>query len=370
MTRRAFFLPFLLLALSARAEPVPGAFRGLTLSLGPGLPVCARVTFDRKIAESGGRVFVLDAASEGDEQAIRMAEAVIVRRAGLSSARRRLAATACPPWLGQGRWDGRGPALYSIAVYGTHNGLGLLYRPVTGYEQRALREGGGDRGRGERKRDLVPASQAQACVAAAEAARAYDGFATRRRLFSGLSRRKRGPRRGLLRTGARAVAGSCPPTTSRACRRSSVGPASVRGDMRRAEASAFTRAAARPNAVPRIAPRRRRGRGRRRARGDWARPRLGQASRPSPACCLAGRRRGRRARLPRRGAPPREIPAGKPSSLRTPPRGGGDRPRASIFRRLRGSASSRATVSRNGSRARSTTLLSGCAENPSVSGSA
>ena len=36
-----------LLAVIARAEPVPGAFHGLTLSLGSGRPVCAKVTFDR-----------------------------------------------------------------------------------------------------------------------------------------------------------------------------------------------------------------------------------------------------------------------------------------------------------------------------------
>ncbi|MEQ1918705.1 MAG: PEP-utilizing enzyme, partial [Elusimicrobiota bacterium] len=85
MTSRASLLWILLLALSARAQPVPGAFQGMTLSLGQGRAVCARITFDRKVAEAGGRVFVLDAASAGDEPAIRMAEAVVTRRGGLSS---------------------------------------------------------------------------------------------------------------------------------------------------------------------------------------------------------------------------------------------------------------------------------------------
>ncbi len=48
----------------------------MTLSLGPGWSVCAKVTFDRHVAEAGGRVFVVDAAGDGDEQAIRMSEAV------------------------------------------------------------------------------------------------------------------------------------------------------------------------------------------------------------------------------------------------------------------------------------------------------
>ena len=44
MKRRSFLPLFVLLALAARAEPVPGSFHGLALSLGPGRPVCARRT--------------------------------------------------------------------------------------------------------------------------------------------------------------------------------------------------------------------------------------------------------------------------------------------------------------------------------------
>ncbi|MBI4061749.1 MAG: hypothetical protein HY403_09990, partial [Elusimicrobia bacterium] len=136
---------WMLLGLPARAEPVPGVFYGLALSLGSGRPVCARVTFDRRVAEAGGRVFILDAASAGDEPAIRMSEAVIARRGGLAS---RAGATArrhgVPAVaLGRGRWDGGGPALYlDEPAYGKPLAAsGFTYRPVTGFEERVLREG-------------------------------------------------------------------------------------------------------------------------------------------------------------------------------------------------------------------------------------
>ncbi|MBI2387509.1 MAG: hypothetical protein HYV14_16085, partial [Elusimicrobia bacterium] len=179
---RGLPLPLLLLlAASARAEPLPGAFSGLSLSLGQGRPVCARATFDRKAAEAGGRVLVLDAAAEGDDAAIRMAEAVVTRRGGLSSragaAARRHGVPAVS--LGQGRWDERGPALYlDEPSYGpTQTASGYSYRPVIGSEERALREGDAvivDAASG--RVILVPPSEAEARVAAAEAARAYDGL--------------------------------------------------------------------------------------------------------------------------------------------------------------------------------------------------
>ena len=243
---------FFLLALSARAEPVPGALRGLTLSLGQGRPVCAKATFDRTAAQAGGRVLVLDASGVGDEQAIRMSEAVIVRRASLSSragaAARRHGVPAVA--LGQGRWDGRGPTLYlDEPSYGNPQmASGYSYRPVTGYEQRALREGDAvivDAAKG--RVILVPASQAQACVDAAEAARAYDGLRDAQALVQWLVTTESAGRGAALleELVPRAVAGSMSADdlsrVRRAVERSA--PASVRGDMRRAEASAFTRAA-------------------------------------------------------------------------------------------------------------------------------
>jgi hypothetical protein len=224
----------------------------MTLSLGPGLPVCARATFDRKIAESGGRVFVLDAALEGDAQAIRMAEAVIVRRAGLSSragaSARRHGVPAVA--LGQGRWDGRGPVLYlDEPSYGNpQTASGYSYRPVIGSEERSLREGDAvivDAASG--RVTLVPPSEAEARVAAAEAARAYDGLRDAVALEVWLAQTE-GAGRGaalLSELVPRAVAGSMSADDLSRVRRSAerTVPASAREEMRRAEASAFTRAA-------------------------------------------------------------------------------------------------------------------------------
>jgi phosphohistidine swiveling domain-containing protein len=244
--RRTAVLPLLLLALPARA------FHGLALSLGPGRPVCAKVTFDRKTAESGGHVFVLDAASEGDEQAIRMSEAVIARRGGLSSraaaAARRHSVPAVA--LGQGRWDGRGPALYlDEPTYGApQTASGYTFRPVTGSEERALREGDAvivDAASGGVV--LVPPAEAETRVAAADAARAYDGLRDVQALEQWLVSTE-GAGRGaalLLELVPRAVAGAMPADDLGRARRAAERsvPASAREDMRRAEALAFARAA-------------------------------------------------------------------------------------------------------------------------------
>lgn len=249
----AAFLPFLLhLSFSARAEPLPGAFSGLSLSLGQGRPVCARATFDRKVAESGGHVLVLDAASEGDDAAIRMAEAVVTRRGGLSSragaSARRHGVPAVS--LGQGRWDARGPALYlDEPSYGPpQSASGYSYRPVVGSEERALLEGDAvivDPASG--RVTLVPPAEAEARVAAAEAARAYDGLRDSSALEVWLAQAE-GPRRGaalLSELVPRAVAGAMPADDLSRVRRAAerTAPASAREDMRRAEAAAFTRAA-------------------------------------------------------------------------------------------------------------------------------
>lgn len=252
MSRRAFLSLFLLLAAAARAEPVPGAFHGLALSLGPGRAVCAKVTFDRKIAESGGHVFVIDLALEGDEPAIRMSEAVIARRAGLSSraaaAARRHGVAAVS--LGQGRWDGRGPALYlDEPSYGNPlTASGYSYRPVIGYSQRALREGDAvivDAARG--RVTLVLPAEAETRLAAASAARAYDGLRDAQALEQWLAQTDDVRRAAALleELVPRAVAGLIPAgdlsRVRRAAERSV--PASAREEMRRAEALAFARAA-------------------------------------------------------------------------------------------------------------------------------
>ena len=245
-------LPILLLALPAGAEPPPGAFSGLPLSLGQGRPVCARVTFDRGTAEKGGYVLVIDSASAGDESAIRMAEAVVARRGGLSSragaAARRHGVPAVS--LGQGRWDARGPVLYlDEPSYGEpRTSSGYSYRPVIGTEERALREGDAvvvDAASG--RVTLVPAEEAQARLGAAEAARAYDGLRDAQALEVWLSRAE-GSGRGaalLAELVPRAVAGEMPADDLSRLRRAAerAAPASEREDMRRAERAAFARAA-------------------------------------------------------------------------------------------------------------------------------
>lgn len=251
--KRSTSLPLIfLLALSSRAEPVPGAFQGLALSLGAGRPVCAKVTFDRKIAEAGGRVLILDAANAGDEQAIRMSEAVITRRGGLSSragaAARRHGVPAVA--IGQGRWDGRGPTLYlDEPTYGSpQTTAGYSYRLVVGEEERALREGDAvivDAASG--RVTLVPPAEADARVAAAEAARAYDGLRDAQSLEVWLAETG-DARRGVAlieEIVPRAVNGAMSADDLSRVRRAAERslPASAREEMRRAEALAFTRAA-------------------------------------------------------------------------------------------------------------------------------
>ncbi len=250
MSRRAF-LPLFLLALSARAEPVPGAFQGLTLSLGSGRSVCAKVTFERKVAEAGGRVLVLDAAGAGDEPAIRMAEAVIARRGGLSSraaafARRHGVAAVS---LGSGRWDDRGPALYlDEPSYGNPlPASGYSYRPVIGSQERALREGDAvivDAASG--RVILVAPAEAEARVAAAEAARAYDGLRDAQALEQWLVQTddvRRAPAL-LVELIPRAVAGAMSADDFARVRRAAerAVPAAEREELRRTEALAFIRA--------------------------------------------------------------------------------------------------------------------------------
>jgi hypothetical protein len=251
MSRRAATVFLLLLATVTRAEPVPGSFRGLTLSLGAGRPVCAKITFDRRVAEAGGRILVLDAARAGDEQAVRLSEAVIVRRGGLSSragtAARRHGVAAVA--LGQGRWDGAAPALYlDEPSYGNpRTTAGFSYRPVIGSQERALREGDAvivDAAAG--RVSLVPPSEAEARVAAAAAARAFDGLRDAQALEQWLSDGGGAGRGAALleevvpRAAFGSMSGDELARVRRAAERSS--SASARENMRRAEAAAFARA--------------------------------------------------------------------------------------------------------------------------------
>jgi hypothetical protein len=190
MTAPAAALLALLLAGPARAldprlaalpDPEPGSYPGLTLSLGQGLPVCARVTFDRRKAAAGGLIFAVDAGEPGDEDAIRLSEAVIARRGGLvsraaiSARRHGVPAVA----VGRGDWDPAGPSLTLREpefAAGAVDG-GLAVRPATGERERVLSEGDAacvDAAAG--RVILPPADEADARVDAGEAARAFDGL--------------------------------------------------------------------------------------------------------------------------------------------------------------------------------------------------
>ncbi len=252
MIRGAFLSLSVLVALSVRAEPVSGSFHALALSLGQGWPVCAKVTFDRRVAENGGRILVLDTASVDDEMAIRMSEAVIARRGGLSSragvAARRHGVSAVA--LGQGRWEERGPALYlDELIYGAPlNSSGIAYRPVTGTEERSLREGDAvivDAANG--RIFLVASLEAEARVAAAMAAHAYDGLRDVQALEQWLILAEDAGRSAALISElvSRAVEGSMSADDLTRVRRAAERSvsASAREEMRREESLVFTRAA-------------------------------------------------------------------------------------------------------------------------------
>ncbi|UPT72740.1 MAG: hypothetical protein M0D55_12465 [Elusimicrobiota bacterium] len=386
MSRRPLLLvllPFLALA-RAGAEPVPGAFRGSALSLGAGRPVCARVTFSRGTAEAGGRVLVLDAAAPADERAIRLSEAVIARRGGLSSragaAARRHGVAAVA--LGQGRWDAAAPALYldEPSLGPPQTAAGITYRPVTGVRERALREGDAvivDAAAGSVL--LVPPAEAEARVAAAEAARAYDGLRDAQALENWLSAGE-GQGRGaalLEELVPRAAAGLMPVEDLRRARRAAERAAggAAREDIRRAEARAFARAAREgraraldcsddakeagdPAALERLAEEAAAAaEGTAAAARLLSQPDLGAAS-ALRACRDAALRRAK-------------SRAGRKSGLdEASAAAGADRPEGTDLPPARGRASSRPTASATGSRARSTTPPSACAANPSACASA
>ncbi|HXT01827.1 MAG TPA: hypothetical protein VN915_14220 [Elusimicrobiota bacterium] len=167
--------------LSAAPETEPGSFPGLTLSLGPSRPACARLTFDRRKAAAGGMIFATDAGEPGDEDAIRLSDAVLARRGGLLSRAAISARLHGVPAVavGRGGWDAAAPSLtLRESAPGPETSVdGLAVRAARPERDVVLREGDAvcvDAGAG---RVLVPpAAEAGARVDAAQAARAYDGL--------------------------------------------------------------------------------------------------------------------------------------------------------------------------------------------------
>ena len=162
-------------------DPEPGSWRGLALSLGPARPVCGRATLERGKAAAGGLILVVDAVEPGDEDAVRMSEALVVRRGGLTSraalAARRHGVPAVA--LGTGVWDTTGPSLTLLEpMFGSLSAEGgIALRAASGSRERVLREGDVVCVDPAAARVILPAAdQAEARLAAAEAARAYDGL--------------------------------------------------------------------------------------------------------------------------------------------------------------------------------------------------
>ncbi len=162
-------------------DPEPGSWRGLALSLGPARPVCGRATFERGKAAAGGLILVVDAVEPGDEDAVRMSEALVVRRGGLTSraalAARRHGVPAVA--LGTGVWDTTGPSLTLLEpMFGSLSAEGgIALRAASGSRERVLREGDVVCVDPAAARVILPAAdKAEARLAAAEAARAYDGL--------------------------------------------------------------------------------------------------------------------------------------------------------------------------------------------------
>jgi hypothetical protein len=145
-------------------------------AVSPGRPVTGRLTFDSAVARQGGAVYAVPRLEGGDEQALRMSEALILTgtggqsRAAQEARRRRLPAVA----LGSARWEPGGKLLVEHAVLGpAKNGL----RQVVSRERVELVEGSVvtvDPGKGTVT--VIPKEKAADWLAAAEAARAYDSL--------------------------------------------------------------------------------------------------------------------------------------------------------------------------------------------------
>lgn len=145
-------------------------------AVSPGRPVTGRLTFDPAVARQGGAVYATPRLEGGDEQALRMSEALILTGAGGSSRaaqearRRKLPAVA----LGNARWEPGGKLIVEHAVLGpAKNGL----RQVVERRRVELTEGSVVTVNAEQGTVVVaPSELASDWLAAAEAARAYDGL--------------------------------------------------------------------------------------------------------------------------------------------------------------------------------------------------
>ena len=165
---------------SSVPETEPGlVLHGVTLSQGTGGRTTARLTYDRSRAAAGGCLFVLPRLSAEDEAAARLSEALVFSSIGRLSRGAVLARTRRIPALGldTARWQD-GALEVEQPVFGRpEQASGIAYQVAEKTAWVRLAEGDAvtlDPARGTLT--LHPASEAPAALAAAEAARAYDGL--------------------------------------------------------------------------------------------------------------------------------------------------------------------------------------------------
>lgn len=220
------------------------------LSPGPGHEVCGRVAYDRAQAAAGGAVLVADSLEPGEEPALRGAEAFLTTRAGLSSRAAVLARRHAVPAaaVGGAFWK-EGRLVLAEPVLGPERCEGkVCWRDVLRTRPRELREGDAlclDAAGG--RLTLVPADDAEDRLAAAEAARAYEGLRDAPALLRWLEASPSPVRAAYLleELFPRAVEGAVPVAELEAVQRAALAAAGEdAGRVRRAAKSAFLRARA------------------------------------------------------------------------------------------------------------------------------
>lgn len=139
----------------------------VSLSPGPGHEVCGRAAYDRAKAAAGGAVLVADRVGPGDHAALRASEALLTTRRGYSSPGAVLARRHSLPALAVPGAYWRGPALV-VPVPGP-GPLETRLREIREGDALCVDAAGG-------RLSLVPAAEAEDRLAAADAARAYEGL--------------------------------------------------------------------------------------------------------------------------------------------------------------------------------------------------
>ncbi len=189
------------LDLKAPFEAAAGpAFSGLTISMGAGRRVTARLTFDRNKAASGGFIYIAARVDDDAAQAVRLSQAVVTTSGGRLSRAAALARARGIPALvlGAARWEEGGVLALEQPLFGKpvkEAGLQVQAVEKTGWLR--LHEGdvvSVDPLRGELL--AYAAGEQQTRLDAAEAAQAYDGLHDGQALLQWLAGRT--PAAGLL----------------------------------------------------------------------------------------------------------------------------------------------------------------------------